>query len=201
MNKSSSKLFLAALALVALAAFTVTSTAEAARQGGGGGGGGGGGDRASAGGGGGGGGGANRAAPAAQNKNVQASNVNADKRTNNVRNTSANNVNVNNNNVNVNKNVNVNVDNNGGCCNNGWDNDYHPLATAAQLRAGELRRHGLPAVRYYLVPVAGTSVRRRQSALLKAPTSERGRSRSAGRRNRPARRPGYRPGISGPPQS
>jgi hypothetical protein len=136
MNKSSSKLFLAALALVALAAFTVTSTAEAARQGGGGGGGGGGGNRASTGGGGGGGGGgANRAAPAAQNKNVQASNVNADKRTNNVRNTSANNVNVNNNNVNVNKNVNVNVDNNGGCCNNGWDNDYHPIATAAAVTA------------------------------------------------------------------
>jgi hypothetical protein len=134
MNKSSSKLFLAALALVALAAFTVTPTAEAARQGGGGGGGGGG-NRASAGGGGGG-GGANRAAPAAQNKNVQANNVNADKRTNNVRNTSANNVNVNNNNnVNVNKNVNVNVDNNGGCCNNGWDNDYHPLATAAAVTA------------------------------------------------------------------
>jgi hypothetical protein len=112
----------------------VTSTAEAARQGGGGGGGGGGGsgNRASTGGGG---GGANRAAPAAQNKNVQASNVNADKRTNNVRNTSANNVNVNNNNVNVNKNVNVNVDNNGGCCNNGWDNDYHPLATAAAVTA------------------------------------------------------------------
>jgi len=34
MNKSSSKLFLAALALVALAAFTVSPTAEAARQGG-----------------------------------------------------------------------------------------------------------------------------------------------------------------------
>ena len=133
MNKSSSKLFLAALALVALAAFTVTPTAEAARQGGGGGG-----NRASAGGGGGG-GGANRAAPAAQNKNVQANNVNADKRTNNVRNTSANNVNVNNknvnNNVNVNKNVNVNVEGNGGCCNNGWDNDYHPIATAAVVTA------------------------------------------------------------------
>jgi len=52
-----------------------------------------------------------------------------------VRNTSVNNVNVNNNNVNVNKNVNVNVDNNGGCCNNGWDNDYHPIATAAAVTA------------------------------------------------------------------
>ena len=102
--------------------------AEAAR-GGGGGGGGGGGSRAS--GGGGGGGGGNRAAAGA---NVQANNANADKRTNNVRNTSVNNVNVNNNNVNVNKNVNVNVEG-GGCCNNGWDNDYHPIATAAAVTA------------------------------------------------------------------
>jgi hypothetical protein len=63
-------------------------------------------------------------------------NTNADARTNNVRNTSVNNVNnVNNNNVNVNKNVNVNVDSNGGCCNNGWDNDYHPVATAAAVTA------------------------------------------------------------------
>jgi len=134
MKKSSSKLFLAALALVALAAFTVAPLAEAARAGGGGGGGGGG-NRAAAGGGGGGG---NRAA-AAPERNAQASNANADKRTNDVRNTSANNVNVNNknvnNNVNVNKNVNVNVEGNGGCCNNGWDNDYHPIATAAVVTA------------------------------------------------------------------
>jgi hypothetical protein len=40
-----------------------------------------------------------------------------------VRNTSVNN-------VNVNRNVNVDVDD-GGCCHNGWDNDYHPVATAA----------------------------------------------------------------------
>ena len=32
------------------------------------------------------------------------------------------------------RNVNVNVDNNGGCC-NGWDNDYHPVATAAAVGA------------------------------------------------------------------
>jgi hypothetical protein len=52
-----------------------------------------------------------------------------DVRTNNVRSTSVNN-------VNVNKNVNVNVNNNrGGCCNNGWDNDYHPIATAAAVTA------------------------------------------------------------------
>ena len=49
-------------------------------------------------------------------------------RANNVRSTSDNN-------VNVNKNVNVNVDNHGGCCHNGWDNDYHPIATAAAVTA------------------------------------------------------------------
>ena len=127
MTKFSSKLFLTALTLVALVSFTYSPVAEAARGGGGGGGGGGGANRASAGGGGGGGG--NRAAGA------QANNVNADKRTNEVRNTSVNNVHVNNNNVNVNKNVNVNVQGNGGCCNNGWDNDYHPIATAAAVTA------------------------------------------------------------------
>jgi len=30
-------------------------------------------------------------------------------------------------------NVNVNVDSHGGCC--GWDNDYHPIATAAAVTA------------------------------------------------------------------
>jgi hypothetical protein len=114
MTNYSSKLFPTALALVALVAFTCSPVAEAAR---GGGGGGGGANRASAGSGGGG----NRAAGA------QANNVNADKRTNEVRN-------VNNNNVNVNKNVNVNVEG-GGCCNNGWDNDYHPVARAAAVGA------------------------------------------------------------------
>jgi hypothetical protein len=80
--------------------------------------------------------------------NTQASNAKADARSNNVRNTSVNNVNnssrntnVNNSNrnTNVNQNVNVNVNSNGGggCCynNNGWDNDYHPLATAAAVTA------------------------------------------------------------------
>jgi hypothetical protein len=52
-----------------------------------------------------------------------------DARANNVRSTSVNN-------VNVNKNVNVNVDvDRRGCCNNGWDNDYHPIATAAAVTA------------------------------------------------------------------
>jgi len=143
MTKSSSKTFLAALALAALGSLTLATSVEAARGGGGGGGGGGAGaNRASAGGGGGqhaaAGGGANRAAGAGERKNVQATNAHADKRTNEVRNTSVNNVNVNNNNnnVNVNKNVNVNVQgNNNGCCNNGWDNDYHPIATAAAVTA------------------------------------------------------------------
>src|SRR5262245_65995283 len=68
-----------------------------------------------------GGGGAARQAP-------QVNNSNRDVRTNNVRNTSVNNVN----NVNVNRNVNVNVES-GGCCHGGWDNDYHPVATAAAV--------------------------------------------------------------------
>ncbi|MCY1229005.1 hypothetical protein D9M72_413550 [compost metagenome] len=37
-------------------------------------------------------------------------------------------------NVNTNRNVNVNVDTHGGCC-GGWDNDYHPVATAAAVTA------------------------------------------------------------------
>lgn len=52
-----------------------------------------------------------------------------DARANNVRSTSVNN-------VNVNRNVNVDVDvDRRGCCNNGWDNDYHPVATAAAVTA------------------------------------------------------------------
>ena len=63
----------------------------------------------------------------------QVNNNNRDARSNNVRSTSVSNVN---NNVNVNRNVNVNVDaDRRGCCNNGWDNDYHPIATAAAITA------------------------------------------------------------------
>ena len=65
--------------------------------------------------GGGGGGGARQSA--------QVDNSKADARTNNVRSSSVNN-------VNVDRNVNVNVDNHGG-----WDNDYHPVATAAAVTA------------------------------------------------------------------
>jgi len=105
----------AALALFVAAGLALAPLAQAAGNRGGGHGGG-----AHAGGGHAGGGGAK--------SKPQISNSRTDKRTNNVRSTSVNN-------VNVNKNVNVNVDNNRGCCNNGWDNDYHPIATAAAVTA------------------------------------------------------------------
>lgn len=108
MNSSTYKQFLAAAAV--LAGFALAPAADAAGRGGGHGGG------HHAGGGGGG------------KSHAQPRHDRADVRTNNVRSTSVNN-------VNVNKNVNVNVDNNRGCCNNGWDNDYHPVATAAAVTA------------------------------------------------------------------
>lgn len=117
MKKSFSKFFLAPLTVLVLASFALAPIAEAGRGGGGGG--------ARAGGGAHAGGGGSR----------QINNDRADVRTNNVRNTSVNNVNRNTN-INANRNVNVNVNNNrGGCCNNGWDNDYHPVATAAAVTA------------------------------------------------------------------
>ena len=114
MKKSFSKLFLAPLTVLVLASFAMAPVAEAR-----GGGGGGGGNHARGGGGGG------------------ANNANRDVRANNVRSTSVNNTSNRNTNINANKNVNVNVNNNnrGGCCNNGWDNDYHPIATAAAVTA------------------------------------------------------------------
>ena len=113
MKNSFSSLFLAPLAVLVLGSVALAPLAEAAGKKGGGGG-------ARAGGGG--------AKPKAHVNNSK-----KDVRTNNVRNTSVNNVN---NKVNVNKNVNVNVNNNrGGCCNNGWDNDYHPIATAVAVTA------------------------------------------------------------------
>ena len=63
--------------------------------------------------------------------NRQVNNSNRDVRANNVRSRSVNNVS--NTKVNVNRNVNVNVD--CGCCNGGWNNDYHPIATAAAVTA------------------------------------------------------------------
>ena len=115
MKKSFSKLILAPLTVLVLASFAMAPVAEA--RGGGGGGRGGGGAYA--------GGGGNR----------QITNSNQDVRANNVRSTSVNNVNNRNVNVNANRNVNVNVDNNRGCCNGGWDNNYHPVATAAAVTA------------------------------------------------------------------
>ena len=108
MNNSYSTLFRAPLVALVFAGLALAPLAQAAPHRGGGGGGGGGGGK-----------------PAKQVNNSR-----TDVRTNNVRSTSVNN-------VNVNKNVNVNVDNNnrGGCCNNGWDNDYHPIATAAAVTA------------------------------------------------------------------
>ena len=106
---------LASIALLALASLALTTTVEAAGARGGGGGGGGGAQRSA-------GGGGAKAAPRVDNSK-------ADARSNNVRNTSVNNVN-----VNRNTNVNVNVDNNG-CCHNGWDDDYHPVARAAAVTA------------------------------------------------------------------
>lgn len=106
------KLLLSSLAAFVLGSFALAPLVEAAGKGGGGG--------ARAGGGGG-------------KQHVQANNNRADVRTNNVRNTSVNNVNRNTN-VNVNQSTNVNVDvDRGGCC--GWDNDYHPVATAAAVTA------------------------------------------------------------------
>ena len=114
MKRSFSKLFLAPLTVLVLASFAMTPVAEAR---------GGGGGHAGARAGGGGGGGGNR----------QVNNASRDVRANNVRSTSVNNVS--NRNVNANKNVNVNVNSNRGCCGGGWDNDYHPVATAAAVTA------------------------------------------------------------------
>ena len=117
MKKSFSKMFLAPVTALVLASFVLAPIAEA--RGGGGGGGGHAGARA------GGGGGGNR----------QVNNSNRDVRANTVRNTSVNTVNNRNVIVYSYRNVNVNVDNNRGCCGGGWDNDYHPVATAAAVTA------------------------------------------------------------------
>jgi hypothetical protein len=122
MTQAISKLRLAQLAVLVVAGLALAPVADAADKRGGGGG-------ARASGGGGGGGGGARAGGGAKQK-PQVNNSKKDVRTNNVRNTSVNNVN---NSINVNKNVNVNVDSRGGCC--GWDNDYHPVATAAAVTA------------------------------------------------------------------
>jgi hypothetical protein len=104
----------ATLALLIAAGLALAPLAQAAGNRGGGGGHGGGGHA---------GGGGAKSKP-------QVNHSRTDVRANNVRSTSVNNVN-----VNKNVNVNVNVDNHGGCCHNGWDNDYHPIATAAAVTA------------------------------------------------------------------
>ena len=115
MTQTIRKFRLAQLAVVVMAGLALAPLAEAAEKRGGGG------ARASSGGG-------ARAGGAKQKPQVN--NSKQDKRTNNVRNTSVNNVN---NSVNVNKNVNVNVD--ADRHHHGWDNDYHPVATAAAVTA------------------------------------------------------------------
>ena len=129
MKRSFGKLFPASLAALVLASFAMAPYADAAAARGGGGGGGGGARAAGGGGGGaraaGAGGGAQAAAGGGARQSAQVNNSKADARTNNVRSTSVNN-------VNVNRDVNVNVEGHGGCC-GGWDNDYHPVATAAAV--------------------------------------------------------------------
>jgi hypothetical protein len=123
MRKSMSSVLASAVAAVVLGSLALAPVAEAAgdRKGGG--------AAARGGGGGGGGGGARAGGGGGAKARPQVDNSRKDARTNNVRGSSVNNVN---NNVNVNKNVNVDVDR-GGCC--GWDNDYHPVATAAAVTA------------------------------------------------------------------
>lgn len=119
MRQALMRLALAGAIGLAVGSLGLPTMAEAAGNRGGGGGAHAGGAKA----GGGGGGAAKQRAP---------SNAQRDARANNVRNTSVSNVN---NNVNVNKNVNVNVDaDRRGCC-GGWDDDYHPVATAAAVTA------------------------------------------------------------------
>jgi hypothetical protein len=119
MNRSFGKLLLDSLAALVLASFAMSSFTEAAV---GGSRGGGGGARAGASGGA---ASARAAAGGGAQKNVQVNNSRADARTNNVRSTSVNN-------VNVERNVNVDVEGHRSCC-GGWDNDYHPVATAAAV--------------------------------------------------------------------
>jgi hypothetical protein len=106
MKKSLSQLQWVPLATLVFANFALAPIAEAQGRGGGGG------ARA-------------QSAGANNRQNVQVNNSRADARTNNVRSTSVNN-------VNVNRNTNVNVQANG---NGGWDNDYHPVATAVAVGA------------------------------------------------------------------
>ena len=119
MKRSFGKLLPASLAALVIASFAMAPNADAAAARGGGGG-------ARAAGRGGGGARATSAGGGATRQSAQVDNSRADTRTNNVRSTSVNN-------VNVDRDVNVNVEGHGGCCHGGWDNDYHPVATAAAV--------------------------------------------------------------------
>ena len=121
MKTSFGKLLPVSLVALVLAGFAMAPYADALAAGGRGGGGGGG-ARAS-----GAGGGRQAAAGGGGRQAAQVNDSRADARTNNVRSGSVNN-------VNVERNVNVNVEQNG-CCGGGWDNDYHPVATAAAVGA------------------------------------------------------------------
>lgn len=118
MNRSITRLVAIPLAVLAVSSLAMAPLAEAGNRGQGGGG-----HRAAA--------KADRGGGAGR----QVDNSRRDVRSNNVRSTSVNNVSNRNTNVNVNKNVNVDVDRRGGCCGGGWDNDYHPVATAAAVTA------------------------------------------------------------------
>jgi hypothetical protein len=113
MKKSFNTLLVTHLIALILAGLVLLPVAEGAGRGAGGGGrGGGGGGRQDVQGGG--------------RQSVQVNDSKRDVRTNNVRSTSTSNVN-----VNRNVDVDVDVDRRGG----GWDNDYHPVATAAVVTA------------------------------------------------------------------
>lgn len=108
MKKSMGKLLIAPLSALLLTSFVLAPVAEAK--------------------GGGHGGGGRQAAKGGGGNKVKANSNSRDVRSTNVRNTSVNNVN-----VKKNTNVNVNVDNDRH--HGGWDNDYHPIATAAAVTA------------------------------------------------------------------
>jgi hypothetical protein len=111
MKKSFNTLLVTHLIALILAGFVLLPVAEGAGRGGGSGGRGGGGKQSMQGGG---------------RQDVQVNDSKRDARTDNVRSTSTSNVN-----VNRNVDVDVDVDRRGG----GWDNDYHPVATAAVVTA------------------------------------------------------------------
>ena len=191
MKRTFGRLLPASLAFLVLASFAMAPYVDAAGGGGRGGGvglvavargrastGGASGARAS--------GGAQASGGGAAKQNVQVDNSRADTRTNNVRNTSVNN-------VNVERNVNVDVDaarrllwrlgqrlppgrhrgrGGDGRCRDLRGRRLHGAQRPVGLRAGELRGHGLPAMRWHLVRPAGIAVRRGGSTVLRGGPAE-----------------------------